>query len=366
METYLFYVLIMTVSVLFLWASSRVERGNLRSSLIFGSFVALYIPLVIRDITVGVDYVRYRDTFYDVISSSVLNDSIVSWLGWPFIYLMKILAPLVFNNYIIFYGLVSLVGFAFLYKAILKAKISWLALFLFVAFCLYFQMFNQIRQMTSICIILSSIEYIKNKSILKFVLTVAFASVFHMTSVLFLPMYILAQVKLSKKTVLIYIIVGAIVFASSAAILSLVANTSYGVIYLESGYNIALLLSTLQNFVVRLVMLVGCLLFAKRTMKVDSRLSILFTVAIYCTLIQVLAINSALFGRVTTMFFVVYVLLVPAIVSACYRGWSRQKVIIGIILISLIYQYVYYVAPSGAKSAGYDRYSVTGRSIMQK
>lgn len=365
-STYLFYIVIMTVAIAFMkgFSSKKLEgldggKRSIRLVLLAASFLALFLPLILRDVTVGIDYANYRDTFNYITGQESVDDRTVAWLGWPFIYLVKLAAPLMLDSYIIFYGLLSFVSLVFLYGAILKSKIPWLSLLLFISFCLYFQMFNQMRQLLAVCILLYSMRYIISRNFIKYVLLIGLASVFHMTALLFLPMYVLAKARITRQRLVIYVLVGLMLAASFTTIISIIALTPYGTVYLGSLYDISFSLNTVQNFILRLVILGVCLVYAKRTIVKYPETNYYYNIVIYCTLLQVLAMYSSLFGRLTTMFFVAYVILIPAIIYANYiKTIAYRRVIAVVVVAALAYQYIYYNSQSGAVGSGYEIYKI--------
>lgn len=362
--TFFFYAIIGIVSIIFLMMYSSVakstlnHKNSLKIVLLSLSFLSLFIPLILRDVSVGADYVSYMDTFKDIALNDVIDESDITWLGWPFIYLLKLIAPLALNNYVLFYGLISFASLLFLYAAILKrSKMPWLSLALFIGFCLYFQMFNQIRQLFAICIILYSLTHIENKQFIKFTLLIFFASIFHKTALLFLPFYFISRLNINKKTLFIYLVGGVAACFMFPTIIELIALTSYGQIYLPSGYNAAFASSTVINFGIRTTLLIGCLILAAKVLK-EAKNKHLYNLVIYCTIIQSLTMFSSLFGRITTMFFVFYILLVPEVINANFKGYGRKLATMLTIILLIIYQYVYYTSPNGAVSGGYETYKI--------
>lgn len=360
--TYLFYLCITALAVIPLWLYSRISNDTpylkgTKAVLVALSFLVLYIPLAIRDISVGVDYIRYRDVFNTLLSSGTAGEEHLQWLGAPFIALVNILGPLVLNNYIIFYGLICFLGMTFLYAAILRSKIPWLSLLLFISFCLYFQMFNQMRQIIAICLILYSIRFIQHRDGKKFALIMIVASSFHMSSLIFIPMYFLSHIKITAKSLAIYLAIAILLPVIYPFVINIAASTAYGATYFGSGYDQAFLLSVIQNLLVRITMILSCLLLMRKTLLKSPDSLVLYNLAIWCTIIQALALYSATFGRVTTIFFISYILLIPVIIYANFSKWRRTKYVFLVVCLSLAYQYVYYNAPTGAISAGYDKYS---------
>jgi len=369
MKTYLFYLFITLLSVFFLMLYSNIKSGDYKmklspkTALLSLSFLSLFIPIIIRDVSVGADYITYQNTFNSIISSNYLSSETVSWLGLPFIYLLKFIAPICLNSYVLFYGIISFATLVFLYLSILKSKIPWLSLMLFIGFCLYFQMFNQMRQLLAISMILYSFKYIDGRNIIKFLLLIISASVIHMTAIIFLPVYFISKLKINRRNLTIYASIGVLSALYFNEIMKLVALTPYGSTYLDSGYNTQFSSSTIMNFLVRLTMLIGVLSLAKKTIKENLNATYLYNLVIICTILQVMTMYSALFGRITTMFFIFYILLIPAVITANFKKELARRATFAVVIALLTYQSVYYLSPNGASSGGYDTYKVmpTGR-----
>lgn len=93
----------------------------------------------------------------------------------------------------------------------------------FMSIMLYFtvQGFNfqlsGIRQSLAMAILLISFEFIKQRKLLKFLIVVFIASLFHKSALAIIPMYFLAYLKIDFKNFLLYLIGGvtALVFSSS-------------------------------------------------------------------------------------------------------------------------------------------------------
>lgn len=348
-----------------LWAHDKVKIGNrridsyLKFLFLASSFLVLYIPLAIRSVRVGTDYNRYKDVYLSLVSNEAIHVNIIKWLGWPFVSIVKISGMIIGQNYFLFYGILGFLTLLFFYKAILMSKKPWLSLFLFVSFCLYFQTFNQIRQMLSISLILFSYKYIASRELIKYVVLILSASVFHKTSLFFLPFYFLSKIKINKKSVTFYALIVVAVIALSFILRRAISLTSYGHFYSGSYLDLSMSKSSVLNLVVRLVMLFGTAVFYKNLIKRDQNNRILFNLIIWCVILQFATVFvSSLFGRMTTMFFVFYLLLIPEVVVVIEEKIKRhQKIIILLTLVAaFVYQTVYYFSKNGSVSGGYDKY----------
>lgn len=82
-----------------------------------------------------------------------------------------------------------------------------LSLFIFFATGLYFFSFNEFRQFIAVCIVFYGYRYCVEKKLLKWILIVLFAMLFHKSAFVVFPMYIIAKIRLSRKSFNIIILI---------------------------------------------------------------------------------------------------------------------------------------------------------------
>ncbi|MEK5417023.1 EpsG family protein [Paenibacillus sp. FSL L8-0708] len=134
----------------------------------------------------GADFFTYNAAF-DRIRDGISLDAFepgyiflnkfISYLGLPFNYLLLVVA--IFN-------------YVLLYKAIEEnlTKHKWLAMFLFLAyFDLFFYSLSAIRQSIALSVFMFASRYVKRKQLIKYVLWIYFASLFHVTALILIPFY---------------------------------------------------------------------------------------------------------------------------------------------------------------------------------
>lgn len=360
------YLMISLIAVTFLYlgtnyrkSGSIVKRSKGSSIFIFLSFLVLFLLVVLRDISVGKDYKTYVALYLRIIDGTITSID-KEWIGIFFQYLCAILGFFFGEKYIISYGVVSAVTLFIYYKVFVKeSKIPWMSLMIWLFCCLYYQCFNQFRQSLAIGICLYSIKYIRKRDFKKYLIGILIATGIHMTALVLLPMYFLGNLKINFKTVMLYIGLALVLYLSIDVIFYFLSNTNYGMVYLGTSFDKRFSISSIQNLAVRIGLMVGSLLFYKKVVDNDMRASVYFNFAIVCTIMQLLTINSYLFGRVTTYFFIIYTLLIPEIVVIFKR--KDKFLIMGlVILLFLAYHFVYYNSSQGAVSGGYDNY----RSIL--
>ena len=187
-----------------------------------------------------------------------------------------------------------------------------------------------------------------------------------MSILVFLPMYILANKSLDGRIIIRFIITGVLLFLSFPIILKLVLITPYGTAYSGTWLDISLSLSSIQNLAFRLLILTGCLILAKKTIFKYPEMKYYYNIVIYCTLIQILAVQSSLFGRLTTVFFIGYIILIPAVLRANFKAQLYRISISSIVVLMLIYQYVYFNSSNGAIAGGYSVYEFSRSGLSNE
>lgn len=119
----------------------------------------------------------------------------------------------VFKNAQVLLFLVAIIICFFTFRFIYKYSTNvYLSVFLFLTLGFYGFSLTAFRQSIAIAICLWAYDYIKKKKVVPFVLITLLAASFHQTAIVFLPMYIIGQLKLNKNNVFIVAILLMITF----------------------------------------------------------------------------------------------------------------------------------------------------------
>ena len=353
------YLIINFIAITFLLLSTKAKvKGNkIKASFIFMliSFMFLFLLVILRDISVGKDYRTYVSLYLRIINNNITTID-KEWIGIVFQYLCTTLGFFFKENYILSYGVISGITLGIYYKTFNKeSKIPWMSLMIWLLSCLYYQCFNQFRQALAIGICLYSIKYIKEQNFKKYLITILIATGIHTSAIVLVPMYFIGNLKLNLKSLIIYATISLFLFLFIDKIFNLLSNTSYGSVYLGTSFDQSFSTSSIQNLLVRIALMLGSLLFYKPIIKNNPKANVYFHFAIVCTIVQLLTIQSTLFGRITTYFFIVYTLLIPEIVNL-FKNKDKIMITTVVILLFLAYHTVYYNSTQGAISGGYEKY----------
>ncbi len=366
---FIFYMLIEILALAFFYYGTRKNRTI--GIYVILSFTFLIILIIFRDLSVGTDYENYYNAVLRVANNNML-DYDYTWLSRGFRTFIKFIAFFGFPNDMLPFIVIGIISFftlvLFYYSFIEFSIFPTFSLFIFFCFCLYFQMMNQFRQMFAIALVLFSYKFI-DKSFWKYFFTIILAAFFHGTAVIMLPMYFICKLRISRTVILCYFfacLTGVIMYPY---IMGLVRYTSYSTYLGWEEFDVSKTATAIINFIIRVFMLWICLKVRKNVISKKPKTAILYHMIIACTIIQVFAVISALFTRLTTYFYVFYILLIPEVIEEykCYfTKESRLYFRILVVLLFLLYQIIYYAIQS--EGSGYSDYkfifatrTVTGR-----
>lgn len=319
------------------------------------SMIPLVLLIGFRDISVGIDTNSYYSAFVRTINN-ILTASDKIWLSSGFIILCRLVG--FFSNKYIFLNLV--IGFfsvLLIYDSIWKnSKNPTLSLFIWLSTCLYYQNFNQSRQMLAISIVFFSYKYILNNNLKMFLLCTLVSASIHSSALIMIPFYFLSNLNINKKNIFIYIVVAVLCILFFPLINKIILSTSYGGIYGLTGWYNAKESSGIV-LIFRLLLLISCLFLSTKTINYynSSDNKKLLNICIWCVILQIITTRIYIIGRITTYFYMAFILLIPNI---HYHLKSKLKGIVFILIILLfsLYHFVYYKSVS--VSSGYDDYSL--------
>lgn len=361
--TYIFYLFIELVALcaFYMGINKKNKYGDVKSRiLICFAFIILLSVIIFRDLSVGTDYIRYYNAINRVQYNRMYSYD-ESWLSVGLIGMVRLAVIIGIPSKILPFVIIGIMAFITLYfffKAFIEiSSRPTLSLYIFLCFCLYFQIMNQFKQMLAISIVLLAYKYI-DKSFLKYMVMILFACMFHPSAAIMLPMYFVVKIKISKKILVLYLAIGLLGVFSYSRIISLFQFTKYYNYFGREGLDVAFKASVLLNLAVRVALLFCCLLVRKRLIAKKPKSEILYHMIIVCTILQLFTVLSYLFGRITTYFYVYYILLLPDVFTELrfYISKESRHIFDKLIYLALfLYQCIYYFGQS--VGSGYDSYS---------
>ena len=180
---------------------------------------------------VGVDWDGYRIAFLDSGSLTFRENS----FEFGYFIINKTMNLLGFSYQQLFF-LINFITWYFIYKSIPNRLLFYFIFFLFCSEFFFWSM-NGIRQFTAISLLLFSIKYIIDRKLIKYLLLLAVASLFHKTVFFLFPLYFIPYKHLYNRTIMVGI------FCFSLFL----ANISQIVKVIEEGVSALAFLYNLQN-----------------------------------------------------------------------------------------------------------------------
>ena len=317
---------------LFLYLFAKIISNKYKSIdgekiFLFFSFVILFLLLALRDLSVGTDTLNYVN--YYLYFDYYKNNEIGFFVFRSF--LKKIGA-----SYRFYLAIIAFITTIAAYKFIKRYSVDYLiSCFAYFSLGLYAMSFSGLRQSLAVCIIMFSIKYIfENKPIL-FILLIIIASTFHLSSIVFLPVYLLKNIKISKKSILIFIVL--------AFVFILFNNKIYNQIlaYLPDGYlrysksNLSInIIVVLEGILIPLVSKLLVNMNEKYNDEKNKYFEFFFNLSILNSLILILSLNNALGDRIALYFSIGNIIIIPYALK--FISNKYLKIILYILCIAIL------------------------------
>lgn len=220
-----YILLIVTVLVLSLVCFNKYNKNKnkKRINIVFlcGCFSLLFIYSALR-VNIGWDYTMYTRGFYKMARSGFETLEYQSW-EYGFNLLTKVIALLTKDSRI-YIAVISAVCLAGPFYVILRySKKIWLSVLLYINLYFFYCTMNFLRQSIAISIIMFAYTFLINRKLLPYLLLILIASCFHVTALLMIPVYFLANLKFSLKPPILYCFLILWVYISSNDALDILA-----------------------------------------------------------------------------------------------------------------------------------------------
>ena len=236
-----YYIMLLVVIICALIEENLYSDAEKRKIFIF-ALLPVYCLLAFKDASIGGDTASYLGSyetlakFHDLSSLDMWGYKRIEW-GYK-MYLMMLTSIFSDSQYLLIIS--SLIECLALYYFINKTSTNKsLALFFFVSMGFFQFAMSGIRQTLAICIVLLSYRFIVQKKLWKFAIVVLLAMQFHKSAVVFAPVFYIANMQVSKKTVsLMFIGMFVLLFTADKLLLSAadIMNYDYGVESTGNGY----------------------------------------------------------------------------------------------------------------------------------
>lgn len=302
------------------------------------AMMILFVFLAIRYYW-GNDYQQYIDKFtiYNSMEWFDYSDSDERWeIGWIFLY--RLFKPFGFFSLVIVLTAFEIIVYYWFIKKYVPRRWYWFAIFLYV-FNPYFMLVqaSMMRQTLAMCIVLLSIPYIFKKRFVVAALIVVFASLFHSSAMVLLPIVFLGYLnwRLGKRGVIIGVSLFLAILVFRTIVFSLLENTlsTLGLgkytYYLEEGKETSEL-ATGIGFIYQIFMMILVLYYEKDQNREDA---LLFKLTALSFLFIPLGFVAQLVARLGMYLQIPMLAAYPLMV----RSIDNRIVRVGILLLIMVF-----------------------------
>lgn len=268
---------------------------------------------------IGFDYETYAEQYIKISETPFLTFVSESRFEIGFCLFMK-LCSFISTSPVFFFCVASLVITAlvavFIY-AQCDARFAGLAMYLYMTLGFFYGSMNLIRQYIALAVSLFAIKFISQRKPVKFFAVVIIASLFHISALILIPMYFLANIKLSKKMLIIYSITGLLAYIFSEPILKFVTEFVYSYYDIDSG---VFMQSTGNIYVI-----IPAIVFAAAFLLRNRTDTILLNYSLYSLILHILMTKHFILERFAEYFSISYIVLLPAIAKIFFENMADAK-----------------------------------------
>lgn len=298
--------------------AAKKRQELLNTVLLTGIFTVLFALSALR-IGIGNDYWVYRDNFLHIIS----GDTKVSYeIGFKV--LVKVLQGLFgFDNYRIVFAVMAFLTSLFFVKGIFD-NTDWFAMsfFLFMANGFYFMSFSNVRYYFVLAVCTYAMRFLFEKKYFKFVFWIVFASLFHKSVLVVIPVYLAAYyLKWNKRTVWL-VPAACAALGLGKAVFRRLMFVFYP--YYEGDAILDVESVSYANIVKCLAVLVLAALYYKKAVKGNPKAETFFNLNLFALIIYSFGYYILETSRICYYMMLSHVFLIPIVLKAI--GNKRQKI----------------------------------------
>ena len=333
MVYYISYIIIIAIQGIYFYSLSNYKEDKKKKFFLILSCIELIVFTGIRNDTVGADTSVYVSAL-DLYSYFNLKELVVAGNFYPnnfelgYLWITKISAFLDLN-YSIFLTIIAICIYTPTFKFFYKySPYPFLSIAIYFGLGLFSYSLGIFRQFIAMSVILCGIEYIIQRNLLKWTLTIGISTLFHTTGLICYLMYFLYNFNF-KKMFYITIFLQPVLYIASRPVLSFFISF-FPAYYRYLGTWRDEVNSSMTMIIVYNLMLMGCYLYDIKTIHKES-CSRLFinSVPLLCC-IQAMAYSFAMLGRAIPYFSIYITIAIPIMLKELFS--PRQSIVMAIIL----------------------------------
>lgn len=285
-----------------------------------GMWAVLFSMEAVRA-NVGVDYNLYG-TIYTNLQRQDLDNIMTQKMEKGFLIPMKYISDVCWHYQVMFVIIAFILVTSIVIYIYKNSDKPYLSFFFFLTSGLFFNSMCFMRQLIAAAIILYAMRYIKNNQTFRFVVFVLFASSIHISSLIMIPIFFIAKIKMSKKVLGIYSAIILLAYLFSWEIIGFVTKYVYTIYDIESNYEVTHGIKKLYA-IIFIVAFVVAFLLRKQLVKKDKFNNVLINFLFYAAVFEVMGTKHAVLSRFSLLFLIPSMLiLMPQVIEV---GWKFIK-----------------------------------------
>jgi len=311
------------------------RRRAVNALMMVSIFVVLTLLAALR-LEVGNDYGTYVVTCHEIFQRGY----VVTEPGFNFV--VRVLYTLSGKeDYLLMFGVFAAAIVAVFLKVLKEQteSFSW-AFFMFMTMGLYYRSFNTVRYYFALALATFAIRYlldINRENIFRFLLVILFASLFHKSVLIVIPMYFIARIPWKK-----WALIPLVVFGAAAALLhnqimeiALKLYPSYNnTVYIEETHTIIENAAPIMGCLFMIVIGIICYKDAVKD-RVDNRMY--FNMNIMAVVLYLSCFWLPLVTRFAYYLTTVQILFIPNIICSIRNDRKKKAVSIAVVAFCVLY-----------------------------
>ncbi len=311
MLSLLFYTI--SNALILLWAALLCfHKPSKSKNLVFVllAFSQLFLISAFR-YDIGFDYQMYAIGFRNMTETGFGTLTYKDW-ETGFILFTKVLGLIPgmdYQWYMIVLSFIAILPAAiFIYK---NSEVPWISTVLYVNIFMFFMTMNFLRQMIAVSIVMLAWYFMKKNKFFIFALLIIFASFFHQTVLVMLPVYFLVKMKPCVRELLIYGFILLWFYTASSNVFDLITS------FFHEEYRDSVFIQQGVSFVYAIfpvfITIAAFVLIKTETINLTNENKYLTNLTFIGTLMMVTMSKHSIIERLSYYFIIFMILLVPVI-----------------------------------------------------
>ncbi len=268
---------------------------------------------------IGFDYNTYAAQYGEIASKSIAEFMMEYHSDIGFCVFMKLCTFISKEPAFFFFAssLVVSVLTAVCVKVFIDESLAGFSMYFFMTMGFFYGSMNLIRQYTAALISVFSIKFMRSRKFIPFLCIVIAAALFHKSALILIPVYFIANIRLNRRTVIIYGVGTAFMYLFSEPVLKFITKYVYSYYDVESS----LFMQGTGNIYIVVPLIIFILAFIMRD-KLDP---IFVNYSLFSLILHILMTKHFILERLAIYFSITYIFLLPGIIAALYSHMKYDE-----------------------------------------